>query len=272
MTDHALYAVCFSHIGKRLTHEDNFLIKNNYLTSDMQRRMSDRHCCFFCGKSSSRVALYAVSDGMGGHNAGEIASQVCVEMLAAAQKKIQQYNSIEDVVACLQSVIEAINKKVCAMSNENSEMIGMGATLVLFVACGDKYAVLNVGDSRAYYLYNQQIAQITKDNTEGQRMLDLGLLTRKELLSFPARKNLNRYIGLYQSGYTLRADEYYLIADEGFVILCSDGISDSVSNERILEIFNLEKTAEDAGKRLIDEAVASQYSDNATIMIIKLRR
>jgi len=54
--------------------------------------------------------------------------------------------------------------------------------------------------------------------------------------------------------------------------LCSDGISDSVSNERILEIFNLEKTAEDAGKRLIDEAVASQYSDNATIMIIKLRR
>ena len=92
MTDHALYAVCFSHIGKRLTHEDNFLIKNNYLTSDMQRRMSDMHCCFFCGKSSSRVALYDVSDGMGGHNAGEIASQVCVEMLAAAQKKIQQYN------------------------------------------------------------------------------------------------------------------------------------------------------------------------------------
>ena len=88
----------------------------------------------------------------------------------------------------------------------------------------------------------------------------------------PALKNLNLYFGLYHSGYTLRADEYYLIADEGFVILCSDGISDSVSNERILEIFNLEKTAEDAGKRLIDEAVASQYSDNATIMIIKLRR
>lgn len=271
MTGNALYAVCFSHIGKRLKHEDNFLISGNYLTSDMQNQMSDRYCYFFNGENSSDITLYAVSDGMGGHNAGEVASRVCVEMLAAAQEKLQQRNSMEDAVAYLQSVIGAINRKVYAMSNENSEMRGMGATLVLLVVCGNKYTILNVGDSRAYYFHDQQMIQITKDNTEGQRMLDLGLLTRKELLSFPARKNLNRYIGLYQNGYTLRADEYRLAADGGLVMLCSDGISDFVSSEQILETFNSEGNAEAAGRRLIGEAVLAQNADNATVMLIKLR-
>ena len=148
----------------------------------------------------------------------------------------------------------------------------MGATLVLFVVCGNECAVLNIGDSRAYYSINGKLVQITKDNTEGQRMLDLGLLTRKELFGFPARKNLNRYIGFAQNGYVLQADEYYPALDGGVVILCSDGISDFVSDARIAEILNLGTNLEVAGKQLIDEAVASQNADNATVMLIPLRR
>jgi len=272
MNDKSLATVCFSHIGKRINHEDNFCINGTYLASEMQKQMSDNRCCYFSDSGNAKVSLYAVSDGMGGHNAGEIASRICVEKLSVVHNELQYLSSIKDVVAYLQNVIAEINETVCELSQRQAELKGMGATLVLFVVCEKECAVLNIGDSRAYHSLNERLIQITKDNTEGQRMLDLGLLTRKELSGFPARKNLNRYIGYNQNGYILQADEYYPTLDGGVLILCSDGVSDFVSDIRIAEILDSEKNLEVAGKQLIDEAVASQNADNATVMLIPLRR
>lgn len=272
MNNKSLFAVCFSHIGSRANLEDNFLINGTYLTSGTQKQMSDNRCYFFNDCTTSNVCLYAVSDGMGGHNAGEVASRICVEKLFSAYRELQYCSSIRDVVAHLQAVIAEINGTVCDLSCKHDDLKGMGATLVLFVVCGKECAVLNIGDSRAYHFADDKLIQITRDNTEGQRMLDLGLLTRKELSGFPARKNLNRYIGFNQSGYVLQADEYYPTVDGGIMILCSDGISDFVSDARIAEILNLEKNPEIAGKQLIDEAVAFHNSDNATVILIPLRR
>ena len=271
------FAVCFSHIGKRPNHEDNFLVNGFYLTPDSQKQMSDNRCCFASEPALSRVRLFAVSDGMGGHNAGEVASRICVEKLALAQKELQQYNSLKEAVAYLQTAITEINNTVCNLSRKQNELKGMGATcalpiFVLFVVCGMEYAVLNIGDSRAYHFNNEALIQITKDHTEGQRMLDLGLLTRKELSGFPARKNLNRYIGYGQNGYVLRADEYYPFLEDGIILLCSDGISDFLSDTRISEILCSENNLELAGKQLINEAVSSHNADNATAILIPLRR
>lgn len=264
--------ICYSHIGKRPNHEDNFLINGIYLTSDLQKQMPYNRYCSYADSDISRVRLMAISDGMGGHNAGEVASLICVEQLASVHKELQRYSSMKGVVTHIQAVIAKINETVCNLSRKRNDLQGMGATLVLLVICEKEYAVLNIGDSRAYYFANDKLVQITKDNTEGQRMLDLGLLTRKELLEFPARKNLNRYIGFNQSGFILQADEYYPTLDRGILILCSDGISDYVSEQRITEILCLERNLEVAGRQLIDEAVASHNADNATVMLIPLRR
>lgn len=264
--------VCYSHIGKRPNHEDNFLINGLYLTSDEQKKMSDNCCCFVTDDAHSKVHLFAISDGMGGHNAGEVASRICVEKLAETGKVLQSCSSIKEVVAYLQSSVAEINSIVCKKSRNHRELKGMGATLVLFVICGVDYAILNIGDSRAYHYNNDALIQITKDHTEGQRMLDLGLLTRKELSGFPARKNLNRYIGYDQNGYVLQADEYYPILDNGVILLCSDGISDYLSDSRISEILHSANNLGSAGKQLINEAIASHNADNATVMLIPLRR
>lgn len=254
-----------------MNHEDNFFINGNYLTSELQKQMSDGRCYCFTEASSPDVAIYAVSDGMGGHNAGEVASLVCVEQIAATFPELQRCTSVKEVVAYLQTVVESINEAVCSRSCTDNELRGMGATLVLLAVCRNECAVLNIGDSRAYRFHNGNLIQITKDNTEGQRMLDLGLLNRKELSGFPARKNLNRYVGINQSGYVLRADEYFVHAAEGYIVLCSDGISDFVSDTRMAEILNSEKDLEIVGKQLVEEAVASRNADNATLMIIPLR-
>lgn len=265
-------AVCISHIGQRLNYEDNFFMNGIYLASDLQKQMSDNRCYSVIESDPSQVHLFAISDGMGGHNAGEVASLICVEKLASAQRKLQQCNSLSEAVAYLQTVITEINNIVCEQSCENADLRGMGATLVLFVIYGTNCAVLNIGDSRAYHYNNGSLVQITKDHTEGQRMLDLGLLTRKELSGFPARKNLNRYIGYHQNGYVLQADEYYPELENGVLLLCSDGISDFVSDARIAEILSSESDLEVAGKQLVDEAINSYKADNATVMLIPLRR
>lgn len=272
MNNETYSAICFSHIGNRINHEDNFLINATYLTSETQKQMSDKRCYFLSDHTTSNVRLYAVSDGMGGHSAGEVASRICVEKLSTALTKLQLCSSIRDIVAYLQVMIAEINEIVCDLSYRYDDLKGMGATLVLFVLCEKECAILNIGDSRAYHFADNKLIQITKDNTEGQRMLDLGLLTRKELSSFPARKNLNRYIGFNQSGYVLQADEYYPAVDDGILILCSDGISDFVSDTRIAEILDMEKNLDVAGKKIIDEAVAAPNADNATVILIPLGR
>lgn len=267
-------AFCMTHIGKRLKHEDNFLFDGRFLETYEQNRLSNRQLFCIAETKFPIVNYFAISDGLGGYNAGEVASRICVEKLAGLKNLIQNCSNIKEAVPIFQSAIAEINSVVCEMSRRHTELKGMGATLVLFIVCGTDTAILNIGDSRAYYFdfHNNTLTQITKDNTEGQRMLDLGLLTRKELVEFPARKNLSRYIGYGQSGLVLQADEYYPVLENGILILCSDGISDSLSDNQISEILRSAGDLESAGKRLVEEAASTHNADNATAILVPVGR
>lgn len=265
-------AVCLTNIGKRLNHEDNYCFDTHYLASEIQKRIHEGKSICHVSNNNNHIQYFAISDGMGGHNAGEVASRICVEKLAALNTKIQSCQSLGETVYLLQTAIIEINSIVCEMGRINTEYKGMGATLVIFVKYNNSYAVLNIGDSRAYYFNGSSLVQITKDNTEGQRMLDLGLLTRKELLNFPARKNLNRYIGYGQHGFILQADEYYPVLEDGVILLCSDGVTDALSDEQISTILRQEKDLFLAGQQLIDRAVVTKNADNATAILIPTRR
>ena len=118
-------ALYFAHIGKRPNYEDNLLINDLYLTSDEQKKMSDSCHCFSTEDVLSKVHLFAVSDGMGGHNAGEVASRICVEKLALAYEELQQLNSLKEVVNRLQTIIAEINNSVCDLSRKHDELKGM---------------------------------------------------------------------------------------------------------------------------------------------------
>lgn len=272
MKSNVLEAVCLTHIGKRLNHEDNFLFNGMHLTSEMQKQISDAGCFFIHNDEIPKVSLFVISDGMGGHNAGETAGRICVEKLAGIENKLQYCSSIKEVVAQIQKCIQEINVIVCNMSHRNDELKGMGATLVLFVIFENQYAILNIGDSRGYFFDGNTLTQITKDHTEGQRLLDLGLLTRKELDNFSAKKNLSRYIGYGNSGFVLQADEYYDYVDNGLVMICSDGISDFLSENQMIDIIRSEADIDSIGKKMMESAVADKNADNATIILIRMRR
>lgn len=266
MKSNLFKAVCLTHCGKRDNNEDNYLFGNKYNTSQtMENAMLETMLT-----SSGGVHFYAVADGMGGHNAGEIASRICVTMLADAEKQAQTKTSLSGVVQLAQSTISSINSKLCAMGSCKNEFKGMGTTLVLLVDYNNKFAVLNIGDSRAYHFDGNMLTQITTDHTEGQRMLDLGLLTRKELANFPAKKFLSRYIGYETKEIVFKADENYPILNSGVVLLCSDGITDFLSDGQIADVLALNMDIDIAGKMLIKQAIEQPNSDNATVILIKI--
>lgn len=267
-----LRAICASGIGMRPTHEDNFLLNGRILDKETQQRMPEIKIIQYQSVCFKKVNFIAVSDGMGGHNAGEIASNYCMKRIAALEEKAQACTSLNEVLSLVQQEIASINSSICENGEKYPEFHGMGATLVMLVNYESENVILNIGDSRAYSLGDMGIRQVSKDHTEGQRMLDLGILTRKELEAFSAKKNLNRYFGYSGKGYRLQADVFPLSDLTTRVLLCSDGISD-VFDEKILSDFI--SSGEDswtATERMVREACSSANADNATAIIIEINR
>jgi protein phosphatase len=258
-------------MGKRLTHEDNFLFDGKFISGAEQEAMPPTGVCYSGKTSCGGVGFYAVSDGMGGHNAGEAASRICVSKLAALEPTVQDCTRMKDLVAVCQKTIADTNDEVCRLSRANAAQRGMGATLVLLVFCGSECAVMNIGDSRAYFFDGRALAQISKDHTEGQRMLDLGLLSKEELAMFPARKNLHRYIGFDAHDFTLTADVSGMRVKEGVYMLCSDGITDSLTDDEIASLLCNPQSIEIAGNRMIERAVSARNADNATVILISTK-
>lgn len=265
-------AICVTQIGGRPNHEDNFLLDGRWLAPDTQAQMTSGQPVCVEAASSRRVQLYAVCDGMGGHQAGETASLICIEQLHAMESHLESCGSLGQAVDVLQAAIAQADKSICAAGSADAGLRGMGTTLVLAVLVDGQCAILHVGDSRAYLFDGEKVNQLTRDHTEGQRMLDLGLLTRRELADFPARKKLIRYVGRQEPGYVLRADVSKADLRQSILLLCSDGISDLLPNDRIAEILCSESSLSDAGMRLVQEAAATPQADNATALLLSLRR
>lgn len=264
--------ISLSHVGKRLNHEDNFLLDEYFITSTQQKKICGGELFIARSNCNSKVKLFAVSDGMGGHNAGEIASRICMEELAKTYKELQYSNSLNEAIIYLRNKIVEINDIICKFSQITDAYKGMGATLLILILFETKCAILNIGDSRAYYYENNKLLRITKDHTVGQRILDSKVLTEKEYSFFPHRKALERYMGFERIGYSLKADEYYLEPHRGIILLCSDGISDFISDMRICEILSKRSDIEETGKKIVNEAINKHDSDNATLILVPFGR
>ncbi len=268
------HAVCFTHIGDRPNHEDNFLFATNTLPQEIQNSMVDKELVFFVNelKQKKTVEFYAISDGMGGYNAGEVASRVCTKRLAELENQIQNVDTVGELIKEIQNSINDLNIEICKLSQTHSELREMGATMLLLVIINNIFLIFNIGDSRAYYYNDHQFKQLTKDNTEGQRLLDLNLLKKDELDNFPDYKRLNRYLGFNRPGYTLKADEYFFKINNGNILLCSDGLTDNISNQELYSILNSNKDLTVVGKKLVQKALENKRADNITIIIISTKR
>ena len=203
--------------------------------------------------------LLALADGMGGHAAGEVASQLVIAALA----HLDDDEPGGDLLAKLDVAVRAGNSAIAAQVEMEPELEGMGTTLTAILFAGNRIGLVHIGDSRGYLLRDGELTQITKDDTFVQTLVDEGRITREEAHSHPQRSLIMRALTGHEVEPTLtmreaRAGDRYL--------LCSDGLSDPVSDETILEALQIPDVAESA-YRLIELALRGGGPDNVTVVV-----
>jgi serine/threonine protein phosphatase PrpC len=210
-------------------------------------------------------AIYLVADGMGGHQAGEVASHEAIKMV------IDQYYSdlTHDVGTSLVRAYKAANRSIYDEAQSDPSKTGMGTTLVAAVIVGSKVSVANVGDSRAYLVSQGRIAQITEDHSWVQEQIRAGLLTREQARLHPQRNVVTRALG---SKPSVEVDLFEgQLAEGDALLLCSDGMSGLVEDWEI-EAIAREQSPQDAVRSLVAKANERGGLDNITVLIVGARR
>ncbi|MBQ9768303.1 MAG: Stp1/IreP family PP2C-type Ser/Thr phosphatase [Lachnospiraceae bacterium] len=211
--------------------------------------------------------LYIVADGMGGYNAGDYASRCCVEEMVASLQKSEQ----PTVISSLTEALRAANEAIAKQAAENSELSGMGTTLVAATVFPDKVYAMNVGDSRLY-LIGKDIKQITVDHSYVEEMIRKGELLRKDARIHPKKNVITRAVGVE---HAVEADFYEIIpeSDTKFLLLCSDGLTNMVDDEEIRHILvkHAEKPAV-AIETLVARANECGGKDNISAIVIEMKQ
>lgn len=203
--------------------------------------------------------LLALADGMGGHAAGEVASQLVIAALA----HLDDDEPGGDLLSKLDAAVREGNSAIAAHVEADPELEGMGTTLTAILFAGNRLGLVHIGDSRGYMMRDGELAQITKDDTFVQTLVDEGRITAEEAHSHPQRSLIMRALTGHEVEPTLimreaRAGDRYL--------LCSDGLSDPVSQDTIAEALQIDDVAESAD-RLIELALRGGGPDNVTVVV-----
>lgn len=231
------------------------------------RELNEDSFCIHGFDEEQDVGFCVLADGMGGHNAGEVASQSAVKFIAEELNKLLVLKSYANIPQKLREAIDKANDKVYKMSCEDSNRSGMGTTVVAVFICRGTAYIANVGDSRAYILSEDEISQITVDHSVVAELVSAGSITKEEARNHPQKNIITRALGTDER---VISDIFECECRSGDTLLiCSDGLNTMVDDKRISEIVNEEKNAEDAAKRLSVVAKTSGGIDNITVICVR---
>lgn len=221
----------------------------------------------FVERLGENAVLAIVCDGMGGHNAGSTASELAINEFAGrikiGYKAVSRPNFIRNL---MMTSIEAANMLVYESAQNNSEFYGMGTTSVAAIIENDVVHMINVGDSRAYVIRQNEIQRITEDHSIVGNLIAQGKMTEEEAKHHPQRNVITRAVGVKD---TVSADYYEFDIIEGDVLLlCSDGLYGSCNEEQMAQIV-ADNSIEDAVKLLTEAATENGSTDNITVVLLE---
>jgi PPM family protein phosphatase len=213
--------------------------------------------------SSKPVA--AVADGMGGHSAGEVASAIAIEELAALRDRGPWGNETAATDDLRQAILRA-NRRIREMAASDRKLNGMGTTLVALLEDGDMVHVANVGDSRGYLLRQGELSQVTVDHSLVQELVDDGRLSPEDAERHPQRSVITRALGIDPE---VEFDLFtYKLQVGDRLLLCSDGLSDVVEPAQIRKVLLRVRSAQRAARELVTVANEQGGPDNITVIVV----
>lgn len=210
--------------------------------------------------AKDELQLWAVADGMGGHEAGDIASQMIVRYL----ENIEDRESLSDFVNLLEDTLLDVNADILDLAEEKYNGKTMGATIVLMTARGSVGICMWAGDSRLYRLRQGELVQISRDHSQVEEMIECGLLKREEAENHPSSNVITRAVGagnklfIDVTAFDLESNDTYL--------LCSDGLYNEVEDLDITTCL-LMKSVNQSATALIDHALANGARDNVSVVV-----
>ena len=217
--------------------------------------------------ANAKKKLFLVADGMGGHAAGEVASQMAASTMEEVVCKSDDGNrDLEDV---LRAAAREANARIYETQRQKPELAGMGSTLTVLSFRGSRYYIVQVGDSRAYLLRDGVLEQLTRDHSLVWRLFESGILRKDELSSHPQKNLITRSIGPHPY---IEVDVERGEAREGDVyLLCSDGLTDVLTDDDIRGILDdPQKVPQEACDVLVNLANSRGGPDNITTVVVKL--
>ncbi|OUO90617.1 protein phosphatase [Gordonibacter sp. An230] len=202
--------------------------------------------------------LFVVADGMGGHAAGEVASEIAVDVIAALAPE----HPDGEVLA---HAVQEANRAVIRAAREGRGREGMGTTVTAAMLEGERLVIAQVGDSRAYLLHQGKLQQLTRDHSLMADMIEAGQLTPEEARTHPQRSVITRALG---SDLRLQPDIYEINVEAGDrLLICSDGLSGMVSDEEIEHTLRRVQDPQRCASQLVNEAIANGGHDNVTVIV-----
>jgi protein phosphatase len=212
--------------------------------------------------SYARPPVFVIADGMGGAQAGEVASQIAVEAFAQG---LPERGTAEERLSI---VVQRANREIYERSQTERARAGMGTTLTAAYLDGDHVAIAHVGDSRAYLLRDAELTRLTEDHSLVEELLRGGKLTEQEALDHPQRSIITRALGPEP---IVEVDTWsYPLRPSDVVLLCSDGLTSMIPEQQIQAALVDTRNLQAAADRLIDEANAAGGRDNITVVLFRV--
>ena len=222
---------------------------------------------FYLDSPSEHLAVGVVCDGMGGARAGNIASLVAVETFVDALQNWQE-DADANPAAVLSRAAEQANAAVYHRAATDPDCRGMGTTMVAALVVEQTAYLLNIGDSRAYHISREGIRRVTRDHSVVEDMVARGDITPEEARNHPRKNLITRALG---SEERIRADLYeQALAGGDFLLLCSDGLSNIVTDQEMLYEALHGGAPEDCCQRLLDIALSRGAPDNVTAVLFQI--
>ncbi len=259
MSKYCVSAFARSNVGKKRTNnEDNFSLSGVTVCS-----ANDITASF---KSASELAT-AVFDGMGGEAAGEVASQLTANVYCQRNAELIEFEFSQEKVT---SVVNEANNFVCTEITKIGKR--MGCTFVSLGFCDDNIHIANVGDSRAYLLRSGKLYTLSKDHTVAQSMVDSGMVSYEDSQKLKEKHKLTQHIGIFPEEMIIEPYfKSFKAQEDDVVLLCSDGLTDMLSDGEIAQTLNNNSTNETRVNALVEAALQNGGKDNVTVIVATVK-
>lgn len=217
-------------------------------------------------ENEKNEVILAVADGMGGHKAGEVASAIVINHLTEEFYALDSLGDKNTAIEFLRNIVNEMNQKIFEYTKENPDSKGMGTTFVCAIKTKDYLLYGNIGDSSGYVIKKGKLHKVTKDHTLVNLLVSTGELTQEEAKYHPRKNVLMRALG---ANNPIDVDIFDVELNIDGILLCSDGLTNMLTEEQIEKVLIEEKNSEDAVKKLINKANARGGNDNISVAYLK---